>query len=120
MSMAVKIPTCSVDKGCPTEMIEPSSTIDVGFPVEDPNKSEATAAGLLGAITASCTLMPSPKREQCYQSIEPYEEPGKVLDPNEVVRNFIQQHGAEPLERSIELLKELIDKTKRELNPVQS
>jgi len=96
-------------------MIEPAGDAAPIAAAVDPLQTEATIAGLLGAITASCMLVEEPKRAGCYKSIEPWEEPGKELNPQEVVREFITQHGAEPLERSIELLKELVEKTKQEL-----
>ena len=73
----------------------------------------AEIATVLGALTASCDLMPQESKSSCFSKIEPLEQ--KTKTAKETLKDIIAEHGEEELKRSIEALGDLVEEAKEEL-----
>ena len=114
---------CESETGC-TASIEPVSEeekkeeIPVQTePIEEPKEEEfpeaAEIAGALGLMTAVCQISPEDVRESCWQDIVPLEEGKKSA--KETIHDYAAAHGTEELEKSLDVLKKLIEEAKKEV-----
>ena len=72
----------------------------------------AEIAGALGLMTAVCQISPEEVRESCWNDIIPLEEGKKSA--KETIREYATAHGTEELEKSLDVLKKLIEGAKKE------
>ena len=113
---------CNSESGCAAS-IEPISEevkkeeIQTEAPIEEPKEEEfpeaAEIAGALGLMTAVCQISPEDVRESCWADIVPLEE-GKA-SAQETIRAYATAHGTEELEKSLDVLKKLIEEAKKEV-----
>jgi len=73
----------------------------------------AEIAGALGLMTAVCQISPEDVRESCWADIVPLEEGKKSAE--ETIREYASAHGTEELEKSLDVLKKLIEEAKKEV-----
>ena len=113
---------CKSEVGCAAS-IEPLSEevkkeeIQTEAQVEELKEEEfpeaAEIAGALGLMTAVCQISPEDVRESCWQDIVPLEEGKKSA--KETIRAYATAHGTEELEKSLDVLKKLIEEAKKEV-----
>jgi hypothetical protein len=116
---------CESEAGCAVSIEPPSAPeeekkeeVQTEVPVEEELKEEeypeaAEIAGALGLMTAVCQISPEDVRESCWNDIIPLEEGKKT--PKETIRAYATAHGTEELEKSLDVLKKLIEEAKKEV-----
>jgi hypothetical protein len=110
---------CDSDAGCAAS-IEPVSEEEkkeeIQTEPQEPKEEEfpeaAEIAGALGLMTAVCQISPEDVRESCWNDIIPLEEGKKSAQ--ETIRAYATAHGTEELEKSLDVLKKLIEEAKKE------
>ena len=113
---------CKSESGCaasiePVSEEEKKEEIQTEMPVEEQPKEEefpeaAEIAGALGLMTAVCQISPEEVRESCWADIIPLEEGKKSAQ--ETIREYATAHGTKELEKSLDILKKLIEEAKKE------
>jgi len=73
----------------------------------------AEIAGVLGALTATCSIVPDEAKESCWSAITPLEQGDET--PKEAVRKILEKGEGESLERSLKALEKIVADAKREL-----
>ena len=111
------------ESGCavsiePNEEVKEEVVEQTEAPVKEELKEEefpeaAEIAGALGLMTAVCQISPEDVREACWQDIVPLEEGKKSAQ--ETIREYASAHGTEELEKSLDVLKKLIEEAKKEV-----
>ena len=117
---------CNSESGCAVSIEPPSVSeeekkeevlVQTEAQVEEPKEEEfpeaAEIAGALGLMTAVCQISPEEVREACWQDIVPLEEGKKSAQ--ETIREYALAHGTEELEKSLDVLKKLIEEAKKEV-----
>jgi len=113
---------CNSDAGCaasiePVSEEEKKEEIQIEAPIEEVKEEEfpeaAEIAGALGLMTAVCQISPEDVRESCWADIVPLEEGKKSA--KETIKEYATAHGTEELEKSLDVLKKLIDEAKKEV-----
>ena len=117
---------CKSEAGCAISIEPPSASeeekkeeIQTEKPMEEQQPKEeefpeaAEIAGALGLMTAVCQISPEDVRESCWENITPLEEGKK--SPQDTIREFAVAHGTEELEKSLDVLKKLIEEAKKEV-----
>jgi hypothetical protein len=72
---------------------------------------DAEVSGMLGLLTAGCLLTDEAKREACWKGIEPLET--NKEKPLETVKRIIEIEGAESLEKTLDVLRGLVEEAKK-------
>ena len=119
---------CNSESGCAVS-IEPPSALEEEKKEEVPVQTEAQVeeeqpkeeefpevaeiAGALGLMTAVCQISPEDVRESCWADIVPLEEGKKSA--KETIHDYAAAHGTEELEKSLDVLKKLIEEAKKEV-----
>ena len=117
---------CKSESGCAISIEPPSASeegnkeevpVQTEAQVEEPKEEEfpeaAEIAGALGLMTAVCQISPEDVREACWQDIVPLEEGKKSA--KETIHDYATAHGTEELEKSLDVLKKLIEEAKKEV-----
>jgi len=119
---------CKSEAGCAISIEPPSAPegekkeempTQTEIPVEEEQPKEeefpeaAEIAGALGLMTAVCQISPEDVRESCWNDIIPLEEGKKT--PKETIKEYATAHGTEELEKSLDVLKKLIEEAKKEV-----
>jgi hypothetical protein len=74
---------------------------------------DAEVSGMLGLLTAGCLLTNEEKREACWKGIEPLET--NKEKPLETVKRIIEIEGAESLEKTLDVLRGIVNEAKKEI-----
>ena len=120
---------CKSESGCAISIEPPSASegekkeeipqVQTEAPIEEQQPKEeefpeaAEIAGALGLMTAVCQISPEEVREACWQDIVPLEEGKKSA--KETIHDYAAAHGTEELEKSLDVLKKLIEEAKKEV-----
>ena len=118
---------CESESGCAVSIEPPSASegekkeeipqVQTEAQVEEPKEEEfpeaAEIAGALGLMTAVCQISPEDVRESCWADIVPLEEGKKSA--KETIHDYAAAHGTEELEKSLDVLKKLIEEAKKEV-----
>jgi hypothetical protein len=115
-TLPAEIPTTKIEEAYSTPTVE----VPVEEKAEVPAKvapveipEEAEVSGMLGLLTAGCLLTDESKREECWNGIEPLET--NKEKPIETVKRIIAIEGAESLEKTLEVLRGLVEEAKKAL-----
>ena len=105
----------SEEKECEGEFCA-VNILPTGEEVKEKEKlpENAEIASVLGALTASCSLLEEEgTRNSCFSKIEPLEQRTKTT--KETLKDIIVEHGEKELMRSIEAIGDLVEEVKKEL-----
>ena len=118
---------CKSEAGCAVSIEPPSASegekkeeipqVQTEAQVEELKEEEfpeaAEIAGALGLMTAVCQISPEEVRESCWNDIIPLEQGEKSA--KETIHDYAAAHGTEELEKSLDVLKKLIEEAKKEV-----
>ena len=93
--------------------VQTKAQVEEEQPKEEEFPEAAEIAGALGLMTAVCQISPEDVRESCWNDIIPLEEGKKGAQ--ETIREYAAAHGTEELEKSLDVLKKLIEEAKKEV-----
>ena len=113
---------CKSESGCaasiePVSEEEKKEEIQTEMTMEEPKEEEfpeaAEIASVLGALTATCSIVPDEAKESCWSAITPLENGNE--SPKEAVRAILEKGEGESLERSLKALEKIVADAKQEL-----
>ena len=110
---AVSIEPPSAPEEEKKEEIQTEPQVEEELTKEEEFPEAAEIAGALGLMTAVCQISPEEVREACWADIIPLEEGKKSA--KETIREYAVAHGTEELEKSLDVLKKLIEEAKKEV-----